>query len=68
MYEPEILGRKANLSGKWMSIKNGPSDIFSTGPSTLFRVKLHCHFYLYILRTYDLSVCMEIIIANDVRL
>ena len=43
-YEPEIPGWKANLSGKWMSIINGPSDILSTGPRTLFRVKLHCHF------------------------
>ena len=29
--------------------------------STLFRVKLHCHVYLYILKTYDLSVRMIII-------
>ena len=60
-YEPEIPGWKANLSGKWMSIINGLSDIFSTGPGTLFRVKLHCHLYLYILKTYDLSVRMIII-------
>ena len=59
-YVPEITRlEKLTSPEKWMSIKNGPSDIFSMGLSTLFRIKPHCYLFVYY-KTYDLPVCMII--------